>query len=205
MEEIRSHRGLLAVGAPSGILRDVFDLVAATGVGDEAYEDYGGAGAVNSIDQRYVSRRRAREFPAVRLGPWNDDAELALTLGLGLFNIKCTEDITQVLAWLDNSGIDRIVRAQHLRKALEVWKRGIAISDTIAFTEKSAVVAAEWPRLLRDSSLPEGFTAWSFARMVVSEYIEYSWNMNIGMSRRGTTLTGLRLPSSAYRSEWNVG
>ena len=190
-------------GAPSGVL-ETMGLEPGEGVGEESYRAYGGWSAVTGMDQRVARRQCARRYPIVRVGAWDNMASLALGTGYAYYDTHNVENDTQIAARCHSGGLDRLSRGRLLRRAFEMFKRMGAQLDGIAFPAEGPHMEKYWSRLIKDPIHGTGTTTSWFAGYFLTDYANYSWAVNQHAQGNGGTYTGIRTPSSYWRSVINT-
>lgn len=99
----------LNTGALLDVLQE-YQMRAIDGITDDSYSDYGGSRAVTSMDHRVVTQLRARRYPTMLIGHWTNMAELAVGLGVGVYNVHNVEK-EEVQARLFGGGLDLLLNS----------------------------------------------------------------------------------------------
>lgn len=73
-------------------------------------------------------------------------AELAVGLGVGVYNVHIVEKEEEVQARLYGGGLDHLLRAQFLRKGFEQFKRAAGLVEIVAFPRQHNQFQRYWPR-----------------------------------------------------------
>lgn len=174
------------------------------GITVDSYRDYGGSRAVTSLDHRVVTQLRARRYPSIYTGHWSNMAELAVGLGVGVYNVHNVEKEEALQARLFEGGLDHLVRAQFLREGFEQFKRSAGLTEIVAFPRQHIQYQRYWPSEVGSASSKEGTTVAWFAWEVVTKMVKWSWNVNDAAPGDGATLTGIRTVSSVWRTNTNT-
>lgn len=193
------------IGAPASILY-CLDLDVLSGANLESTEEYGGRYTVNPMDQRFVARAAARSMPMVSVGVFSWHTALVLACGYGILECASENNEVDTRMRTQSGGIDRSMRGGFLRRAYEEWKCSTGYRDEAVMpgVERSRV-RDNWVRLVDDSRAVEGVTLTWFAKNAVTSTAGWSWRMNEYRSERPYgTFTGLRTPSSWWRTDLNV-
>ena len=190
-------------GAPRGVL-ETMGLMPSDEVADDSYRAYGGWSAVLGMDQRVARRQCARRYPVVRVGAWDSLASLALGTGYAYYDAHSTENDIQIAARCKSGGLDRLSRGRLLRRGFELFKRSSAQQDRIAFPAEDQHTEKYWSRLIKDPIHGTGTTTSWFAGYFITDHANYSWAINQHAQGNGGTFTGIRTPSSYWRSTTNT-
>lgn len=195
--------GRLNTGAPLDVLQE-YGMQAMDGITNESYSDFGGSRAVTSLDHRFVSQLRARRYPSISIGHWSNTAELAVGLGVGIYNVHNVERAEEVKARLMGGGIDHMLCGQFLRKGFEQFKRAAGLAEIIAFPRQHVQFQRYWPSVIGSLTTQAGTNVAWFAREMITKLVKWSWNVNDAAPGDGATLTGMRTVSSMWRTNTNT-
>lgn len=177
-------------GAPLDVIH-AYGMEAIAGISDLC-SDYCGSRAGTSLDHRVVTQLRARRYPVISIGHRTNMAELAVGLGIGVYNVHNVEKEEGVHTRLYGGGLDHILRGQFLRKSYEQFKRAAGLGEKVAFLRQHAQFQRYWPSVIGSLvSVPGTNVSW-FAREIVTKIVKWSWNANDAAPGNGATMTGIR-------------
>lgn len=165
------------------------------------YEWYDHDFAVTAFNQVFTTAKKAKANPCVTIGSWSNVAELAISLGICLYNCTNAETTDTVKMGLNGSNLDAIDRAAYMRRAIEEFGSASGIREDVVTPTISTRVSAAVALAIKDSQKVLTLKNYCCSHLG-GETLEYSWSVNYKHAS-SKSLTGMRLHPNLYRSEVN--
>lgn len=140
--------------------------------------------------------------PALRIGKWDNMAELGIVSGFAVYNAFDTENKERLISRLNAGGMDSLNRVAYWRRIIEMWKRQNGIRDEIASPGSYDNLDNYWTMFV-EATFEGGPTLSMMADVLCKgKYCSWSWRMNEYRTIL-PSLTGSRTPSSWWRGPLN--
>ena len=88
---------------------------------DSDYSNFGGTKAVTGLDHRVARLAKARGYPIMRIGSWQNVADLAFAVGMGVYDTFNVEALDRILERIFCSNHDYVKRGRFLGKGFEAF------------------------------------------------------------------------------------
>lgn len=169
---------------------------------DEESEDwtlFGHFMSVTPFDQVPASRRVARANPILTIGAWPSFAEVAVFYGLAFYDVENKEDPVKVRERLMNTNIDRVVRGELMRRALEEWKDASGLNDALLQPNVTAGFESFWDKMVHGPCEDNLTLRQLQCSFTCGETASWNWTVN---KRRDVALSlnGVRTGPNMWRN-----
>ena len=109
-----------STGAPPAVLL-AMKLKTGPNALDSDYSNFGGTKAVTGLDHRVARLAKARGYPIMRIGSWQNVADLAFAVGMGVYDTFNVEALDRILERIFCSNHDYVKRGRFLGKGFEAF------------------------------------------------------------------------------------